>query len=207
MAKIRNVVFDVGNVLIGFRSMDMLRDHGLDEERSKEFTRCIFMDSLWKEFDLENMSFEEVGRAYMDKYPKLAADVRWLMDHSELMAVPRPDVWEKVRELKKAGYRLYILSNYSSVFFAKHTQGATFLEDMDGKVISCELHVIKPDEGIYRALLNRYGLKADECIFFDDLAENVDAAIRIGMQSVQIRSKEQLLGELDRLLDAANAEE
>lgn len=207
MAKIRNVVFDVGNVLIGFRSMEMLRDHGLDEEKSEEFARCIFMDPLWKEFDLENMSFEEVVRAYMDKYPKLAADVRWLMDHSELMAVPRPDVWEKVHRLKKAGYRLFILSNYSSVFFVKHTQGATFLEDMDGKVISCELHVIKPDEGIYRALLNRYGLKADECIFFDDLAENVDAAIRIGMQSVQIRSKEQLLGELDRLLKEADAEE
>lgn len=203
MAVIRNVVFDVGNVLVGFRSRDMLRDHGMDEERSMEFARCVFMDPLWKEFDLENMSFEEVVRAYMDKYPHLAADVRWFMDHSELMAVPRPDVWEKVHELKAAGYRLYILSNYSSVFFPKHTQGAAFLDDMDGKVISYELHVVKPDEAIYRCLLERYGLKAEECIFFDDLAANVEAAIRIGMQSVQIRSKEHLLAELDLLMEAA----
>lgn len=203
MAVIRNVVFDVGNVLVGFRSRNMLRDHGMDEERSTEFARCVFMDPLWKEFDLENMSFEEVVRAYMDKYPHLSEDVRWFMDHSELMAVPRPDVWEKVHELKAAGYRLYILSNYSSVFFPKHTQGAAFLDDMDGKVISYELHVVKPDEAIYRCLLERYGLKAEECIFFDDLAANVEAAIRIGMQSVQIRSKEHLLAELDLLMEAA----
>ena len=203
MAEIRNVVFDVGNVLIGFRSMDMLRDHGLDEEQSREFARCIFLDPLWKEFDLENMPFEEVVQTYMRKYPRLAADVRWLMDHCEQMAVPRPDVWEKVHALKAAGYRLYILSNYSSVFFRKHTQGAPFFEDMDGKVISCELHVIKPDEGIYRCLLEKYDLKAEECIFFDDLADNVETALRLGMQSVRIRSKEQLLAELDRLLEAA----
>ena len=88
-------------------------------------------------------------------------------------------------------------------FFRQHTQGAPFFEDMDGKVIYCELHVIKPDEGIYRCLLEKYDLKAEECIFFDDLADNVETALRLGMQSVRIRSKEQLLAELDRLLEAA----
>jgi sugar phosphate isomerase/epimerase len=54
-----------------------------------------------------------------------------------------------------------------------------------------------------RGLLEKYDLKAEECIFFDDLADNVETALRLGMQSVRIRSKEQLLAELDRLLEAA----
>ena len=116
------------------------------------------------------------------------------------MHVKRPEVWEKVHELKKAGYGLYLLSNYSEDLFTKHTKGASFLNDIDGKVVSYQIHEIKPNSKIYLYLLDKYNLKADQCLFFDDREQNVEGAEKLGIHAICVESQEQLLGKLEKLL-------
>ena len=197
--KYKNLVFDVGNVLIGFRWKEMMQDHGLTAQEAEAFGRDIFTDPLWAELDLENLPFAEVVRLYEEKYPQHADNVHFLFYRSELMSVPRPDVWEAVGRLKEKGYRIYLLSNYSSVLFEKHTAGAAFHAFLDGKMMSYDVHVVKPDPSIYRHLFARYGLEPGECLFFDDREENVAASRQLGMDAVRIVSKEQLLEELGKL--------
>ena len=114
------------------------------------------------------------------------------------MYVNRPDVWEKVHELKEIGYSIYLLSNYSEDLFRKHTREAAFLQDIDGGIISWREHMMKPDPRIYQLLLDRYQLKAEECIFYDDREENTAAARRLGIAAETITSRQQLLGLLEK---------
>ena len=203
MKQYRNLVFDVGGVLLGYRWKDMLTvDYGMSPERRDAFAWKIFSDPLWKEFDLENRPYDDVVEDYVRKYPSEEADIRWFFTHTELMHVGRPRIWELLRQLKEAGYRIYLLSNYSSVLFRNHTAGAPFLDWLDGKVVSCEVHVIKPDPAIYRALYERCGLDPAESLFFDDRQENVDGSIACGMDACRVLSEEQLAEELEELLAA-----
>lgn len=105
------------------------------------------------------------------------------------MVVQRPELWDKIEALKKRGYGIYLLSNYCKELFDKHTAGAGFLNDLDGGVISYQIHKTKPDPGIYSFLLQKYGLNPSECLFFDDRAENVEAAQKLGIAAVQITSR------------------
>lgn len=199
---IKNLIFDVGNVLIEYRWNQMLLDYGLTKEEAAIAGPLFFEHETWKELDLGNMSVEEVIRLYEERLPQYAGLIRWFLTHLELMPIPRPDVWEKVHALKEKGYRIYLLSNYNEDFFRVHTQGAAFLDDIDGKVVSYEIHKIKPYPEIYQYLLEKYNLKAEECVFFDDRAENTQTAKEMGIETYTISSKEYLLEVLDTFLDS-----
>ena len=195
---VKNLVFDVGGVLIGFRWEDMMRDYGMSEDMLPGFGHEVFDDPLWKELDLGYLSFEEVLARYIRKYPHYAQEIRYLFCHGELMSVPRPDVWQEVKRLKEKGYRIYLLSNYSSVMFQKHTQGASFHKYLDGRIMSYEVHAVKPEPEIYRKLFSVFSLKPEECLFFDDRLDNVETSRSMGMEAIRIRSREHLLEELKK---------
>ena len=174
-----------------------------DEERARDFAHRLFDDPLWLEFDIELRPFDDVVEDYVKKYPEDEKHIRYVLGHLEGMPLPRPRVWEKVHELKKAGYRIYLLSNYSSRMFHTHTDGLPFHDDVDGRVISFEVHHLKPHREIYEDLFEKYGLDPGECLFFDDRQENVDGGRKCGMEGRVVYSEEVLLGYLDRLLAPA----
>lgn len=197
---IKNIIFDVGDVLLEYRWKDMLKDYGLPDDEAYKVGNLMFNDNLWHEFDLANMTHDEIVGQYLKNYPDYAEVMQWFMTHGELMHVKREDVWEKAKKLKEKGYGIYILSNYSQELFEKHTKDAPFISFADGAVVSYQIHITKPDEKIYHYLLDKYNLKAEECIFFDDREENTEAARKLGIEAITVTSKEFLLEELDKLL-------
>ena len=197
---IKNIIFDVGDVLLEYRWKDMLKDYGLPDDEAYKVGNLMFNDNLWHEFDLANMTRDEIVGQYLKNYPDYAKVMQWFMTHGELMHVKREDVWEKAQKLKEKGYGIYILSNYSQELFEKHTKDAPFISLADGVVVSYQIHITKPDEKIYRYLLDKYNLKAEESIFFDDREENTEAARKLGIEAITVTSKEFLLDELDKLL-------
>ena len=176
----KNIIFDVGDVLLEYRWKDMLvQDYGMTEERAVQIGKSMFDDPLWSGLDLGNPLEETICR-YEKKYPEYAKEIRWFLTHGEYMHVKRPEVWENL--------------------FTKHTKGASFLNDIDGKVVSYQIHEIKPNSKIYLYLLDKYNLKADQCLFFDDRKQNVEGAEKLGIHAIRVESQEQLLGELEKLL-------
>lgn len=196
---IKNIILDIGEVLLDYRWLDMLMDHGLTKERAIEIGDAMFDDPLWDELDLDEKPLEQILDAYRAKYPDYADEISWFLLHGELMHVPRVDVWQKVHQLKEKGYKIYLLSNYSEILFTKHTKGASFIEDADGMVVSYQIHKTKPDPDIYLYLLNKYSLNPEECIFFDDRIVNTKGAEKVGIHSVTVQSKEVLLEQLNML--------
>ncbi len=202
MKKYKNIIFDVGDVLLDYRWRTMLQDYGLSQSEAERIGGELFNDSeqLWSQMDLGIEDQEAVIRKYEKKYPEDAKVIRWFIEHGEYMHKPRRKVWEMIPMLKSRGYGIYLLSNYPEVLFHKHTQYADFMQEIDGLMVSYMIHEMKPHADIYHALLNKYGLKAEECIFFDDRLENVQAALRIGMGSKQVHSQESLLSDLAKLM-------
>lgn len=202
MEQIKNIIFDVGDVLLSYRWKYMLMDYGLTETEAVRIGTEMFDDpeGLWGLLDLGTVPQQEIIERYCRKYPADEKVIRWFIGHGEYMPVARPAVWELVHKLKIQGYGIYLLSNYSEELFKKHTEYADFMNDIDGLIVSYMVHKAKPDPAIYAALCEKYELNPSECLFFDDRLENVQAAISYGMQAKQVLSKEGLAEDLEEIV-------
>ena len=189
----KNIIFDVGDVLIEYRWKDMLVDYGLSMEEAIALGEKMFDNPLWRTLDLGIMSDDEVIMEFAKLYKDDAQIIEYFIKHGEYMHVARPEIWEKVHKLKDVGYHIYLLSNYSQGLFTKHTKDASFMKDIDGKVVSYQIHKAKPDKSIYQYLLDKYNLNANECIFLDDREENTKAAAKMGIKSFTVVSRDYLL--------------
>ena len=199
---IKNLIFDIGDVLIEYRWMQMFMDHGVSKSETIRIASEMFNSDTWgKRLDAGLINSKQAIEEFRAQYPDDIEIIEWCLTHTELMHVPRPEVWDKIGELKKHGYKIYLLSNYSEELLESHVKGANFLDYVDGGVISFQIKAIKPDPKIYTALLEKYTLKADECLFFDDRKKNVDGAIACGMHSIQVTSRDMLNETLTSIIE------
>ncbi len=198
--KVKNLLFDVGGVMLSYRWKEMLMDYGLNEADALRVGNEIFNEAnhYWEEFDRGYMTEDELSAKYAAEFPEDAKVIDWFIHHGEYMPVPRPGVWDKVHELK-GKYPMYVLSNYTRQLFQKHTQYTDFMKDMDGQVVSYEVHQIKPEPAIYQSICDKYDLKAEQCLFFDDRLANVQAARDFGMQAVHVQTEQELMHYLKKL--------
>ncbi len=197
---IRNLIFDLGSVLVGYRWKEMLTcDFGIEESHAEEIGRNVFDDPIWDDYDRGTVDTDELLDHYCSLYPDDSATIKRMIHEGERMLVPRDTLWKRIEELKEQGFKIFILSNYSEFLFKKHTEPIPFMDRLDGMVVSYEVHMMKPEPGIYEYLLKKYSLVPEECIFFDDRQENVEAARKMGIQSVQVTSEEMLVKELGLL--------
>lgn len=198
---VKNLIFDVGMVLLDYRWKEMLVDiRGLDDERAELVGSTVFDPKYWDSFDSGNITIDELIRIQKDNNPDIADDLEWFLVNRDLMQLPRPKIYDQMRRLKDKGYQIYILSNYSKEFFEAHTNGAAFWPYIDGRIVSYEVHCLKPHPEIYKCLLDKYDLNPSECIFFDDLKANIDGAKAMGIDGIQITSEKVLSDALDEFL-------
>ena len=199
---IRNIVFDIGNVLAAFRWEDYIRyDLGYPEEIVKTFGERFIVHPLWDAFDLGVRDTEELiaeMKATVPEYPDEAnAFFDRIVDIVRSYPYSRP--W--LQELKARGYHIYLLSNYPRMTFRLHEKERfDFMDLIDGKVVSGFERISKPDPKIYQLLMERYDLKAEECVFLDDRQINIDAAVALGMQGILFAGYENAGKKLEEVL-------
>lgn len=197
---IKNLIFDVGNVLIEYNREWMVEELGYEKEYADKVTDTVFGSNKWEDLDAGKITLAEFLEDCRGKCPELYEGIERFMLDSTPMCISRPEVYERIRKLKTKGYKCYLLSNYPKEMFHQHTQGLPFWYDVDGTVVSYEVLCAKPERKIYEILLERYSLDPSECLFFDDRLENVEAAGIVGIDAVQVKSREQLGEMLDGLL-------
>ena len=196
----KNLIFDVGGVLIGYRWKEMfMDDFGLSDEGAEELGRRIFDDPIWPDFDRGFVEADALVEHYCETYPDSEYYIKRLFYENDKMATEREAVWKKMAELRGRGYNIYILSNYSEYLFKKHTGHMPFRKLLDGGIVSYEAGAIKPEPVIYKKLLEKYDLDPATCIFYDDIEKNVEAAKKAGIESYLVTSEEDLLDKLDQL--------
>ncbi len=199
---IKNIVFDIGNVLAKFRWEDYIRyDLGYSEEIVKTFGERFIVHPLWDEFDLGVRDTEEIIADMKATVPEYPEEVNAFFDGLVDIIGTYPYSRRWILELKERGYHVYLLSNYpSSTFLLHQKERFDFTDVVDGMVISAFEKIAKPDPKIYRLLMDRYQLNAEECVFLDDRQVNIDAAVAIGMQGILFTEYEEARMQLEQIL-------
>lgn len=196
---IRNIIFDIGNVLTDFRWRGFLQDKGFDEAMVDRIARASVLTPVWNEVDRGAWDVERLMREFIRQDPEIERELRFAFGCVTGMVTKRDYAIPWVKELKAKGLGVFYLSNFSSKAFEDCQDALDFMEYMDGGILSFREKVIKPDGEIYRLLLSRYGLKAEESVFIDDTQANVEAARVLGIHGICFRSKEQVEEELRAL--------
>ncbi len=196
---IKNVIFDIGNVLVNFRWKEYLVEKGFEPEIIKRIVKASVASPYWDEFDRGVLSEEEAMNLFIGLDPGIEKELHEAYDSIVGMITRREDAIPWVKNLKAAGYNVYYLSNFSEKAYNECHDTLDFMEYMDGGIMSFREHVIKPDATIYTMLLERYNLVADECAFIDDTERNITAANQLGIHGIVHNSYEETVSELKKL--------
>ena len=203
---IKNVIFDYGNVLVDWNPAYLfLPVFNGDEEKCRFFTDNICNREWFTRMD-RGEDMDTCVAELQAQYPQYADAIalfrdRWFdMCHGDI-----PGMLEIIQDLKQKGYGVFGLTNWPAATFAEARRRFKTIGSIENYVVSSSVHLAKPEPAIYQLLLSKYNLKAQECVFIDDRADNVNAAMALGMSGIVYPgSAKELLPILNNLLGARN---
>ena len=155
---IKNIVFDVGLVLVEFNWQSYLDSFHFDKEKRDKIAKATFQSEVWDERDKGLLEEEEYivrnSRHWHRSMQRISEDVIRNVLRECVTKMDYAETWTKY--LKEQGYNLYILSNYSRYMLDGTKQNEMpFLKYMDGVIFSCDVNQMKPDTEIYQTLLEQ----------------------------------------------------
>lgn len=181
---IKNIVFDMGQVLVNYLGERVCRACIEDPARRKEVNTSVFISPEWIYLDMGVMTEEEALKkmqARLDTEQK-RREAAWCFEHwHEYNMWPKEGMEALVRELKAAGYGIYLCSNASLRLLQCCQEVIPAIDCFDGVLFSAEVQCMKPQKEIYQHLFRRFSLVPGECYFVDDLGLNIEGARKCGM--------------------------
>jgi len=196
---IRNIVFDIGNVVVRWDPrLISARTFG-EAEATAELVRSIFGDPLWFRLNRGEITEAEAKRAYCDRLGRDPAELERLFFHIRDSQALIPGTVDLMARLAKAGYRVFALSDNVRENVLHLRQRYDFWKHFEGVVISAELGWLKPDPRIFGHLLHSFALEPAETVFLDDVAGNVEGARAAEMHAIQFVDAERAEADLAAL--------
>lgn len=184
---IKNVILDMGNVLLNYNPQIPL-DLYCDSTEEKEIIRKeLFEGPVWCQGDIGLVRNCEMYDQIKSHVPeKFRENLKKCCEHWYVCMTELEGAGDFCDDIRKNGYRIFVLSNASDAFY-QYFPGFRPLDYFDGIVVSSDVHMVKPDPEIYRYLLETYNLKPEECLFIDDVQDNVEGARSVGMHAFRFR--------------------
>lgn len=198
---IKNVIFDLGKVLIDTNPSEYLRKYGYDEDKYQALLDAILYDSLWSDMDIgKHDSCKEIVDIYVEKHKELELEIRQFFaeEWMELYA-PFEDTLAFYNEVYDNGYDIYILTNFSKDGYEVISNKFDFFKKAKGSVVSSHIKMVKPNPEIYKHLLGKYKLNPDECVFIDDSATNIKTANELGIHGIVYTNCDKLRKDFEAL--------
>lgn len=180
---IKNIVFDMGGVLMDFDGRKQAAAF-CPEGDQELFYREVFGSEEWKLLDEGMITYEAAEESILTRLPlEMAAMCREALAHWQDFMQPLPEMNELAVDLKKAGYRLYLCSN-ASLRFHSYRDRIPALKEFDGVLLSAEEKCLKPAAKIFHRLYQKFALDPQECFFIDDVEANIAGAKETGMDGI-----------------------
>ena len=190
---IKNILFDMGQVLIRFDQQYFIHRFGIEGDDVSLLMRELFRSVEWVQMDRGSLREEDAFRSISQRLPERLHDVAWkLICMWDRPILEIDGMYDLVAELKDLGYGIYLLSN-ASVRQHEYWPRIPASKFFDGKLISADVHVIKPQPEIYRLCLEKFGLKPEECFFIDDAPANIEGALCCGISGAVFHGDAKLL--------------
>lgn len=201
---IRNIIFDIGNVLTLFRPQDYIYAV-FEPDTAKRVYDAMFASGRWGDIDSGLKTDEEMIQSFLEEDPSLEKEIRFIFDRINGFITCPSSTLPWISRLKRQGYHLYWLSNYGTSMRSRTWKNElSVLELFEGGIFSCDVHLLKPDPAIYELLMKQYALKAEESVFLDDSLPNAQTAVKLGMKAVHVKNQLQAMQDLDALLQSEN---
>lgn len=196
---VKNIIFDLGNVLINFQPVKYLQSLGLTESEVDFIHKEIYLSEEWVELDRGTLTKKEA----LSRICERNENKRQLLEnHSDFMKVLTPieSNTSLLQGLKEQGFRLYYLTNYHDELFTICFNSYDFFRNFEGGVVSAHIKFIKPQPQIFKALLEKFSLNPEESLFIDDSLNNTLAAEKLGIQTIHLEEPALLKMKLDQIL-------
>ena len=183
---IKNLVFDLGNVLIEWNSEKILTFFEPEKERRQLLRRAIFESGVWHQTDKGELSLKEACDEVLvqldDSYHPAVQNIFY--NWYEIVEV-YSGLQEQILLWAEQGYRIYILSTTCEIFYRIEKAGLLPIYPLlSGYILSSEVGVVKPEPEIYQKLLKKYGIEPTESVFIDDIQANLDTAAELGFETI-----------------------
>lgn len=190
--KYKNLIFDMGNVILDF-SPDYLLSKYTDDLEIIHTLKCeLFYSGLWQKMDNGDVTLEEMYKTVSKKVPNYMHSIlSTYLENWSFNLVINPTMEAFIKGIKEKGFGIYLCSNAPS-FFTDLIEFYPILKIFDGIVFSGDIGFSKPNPEIYEYLLDTYELIAEECLFIDDLSSNIHGAYRVGIDGYQYNGNFQL---------------
>jgi 2-haloacid dehalogenase len=190
---VQAIIFDFGNVLLEWNPRYVYRRFfPNDPEGMERFLEEVNFMS-WNTLQDKGRPFVEGVAALSQQFPHYSQLIQAYHEHwTDSIGESITGTVRVLQLLKQAGYPLYGLSNWSAETFPYVRQKHDFFDLLDDMVISGEVGHVKPDPEIFQILLDRINRPAQECLFIDDALPNIQQAEKMGFQTIQFQSPEQL---------------
>ena len=196
---IRNVIFDLGGVLLTPEWDGHFQRLGFAGEQKERIQKATIHHPDWILLD-KGISEETVLQQMIEHDPGMESEIRGFMKSFQGVIRRRDYTEQWIESLKKAGLGIYVLSNFCRKAAEDNSEQMGFLSRADGVVLSYETGLVKPQKEIYQYLLRTYGLRAEECVFVDDRRDNIEGGEREGIKGIYFTSQRQAAAELHQLL-------
>lgn len=181
---IKNIVFDMGNVCCRWDMYYLAKCLTDNQEDQKLIIENVFKSKQWQLLDAGTISLKQAEKEMTKNVAENKKDIIKNALYNWHNYFNQYDEMEQyIIQCKQEGYKLYLLSNCSMQFY-DYYQNKSIFSHFDGYYISAKYHLTKPSKEIYLDFLKKFHLNAGECIFIDDIKENVDGAISAGMQGI-----------------------
>ena len=192
MISYKNILFDMGNVLVTYNPEWVIRHYTEDEELIREVKNIVFNSQEWFLLDAGLIEEEKAERNWMerlssDKARELAhlSFQNWHLYNMKVI----PGTAEMIRALKENGKEIYLLSNASMRLLSIYKEVIPAVECFSGIFYSAAHKCVKPQDIIYERFLKEYSLKPSDCFFIDDLEENISVAKAVGISGAVMKSR------------------
>jgi putative hydrolase of the HAD superfamily len=198
---IRNIIFDLGNVLISFRPSGYLEKNNYPPAKRQIVLSDVFRSREWLLLDNGELSLTEAIDRIAVRSPLTREEIAFFFDKRTEIMLPLDNNIKLLPGLKMEGYGLYYLSNFPADIFDEVKRSYTFFEYFNGGIISADVRLTKPDPEIFSVLFHKYSLLAKECFFIDDIEENVKAGLSTGMKGFFTAGSTDISDELQKRLN------
>jgi len=199
---IKNVVFDFGGVLLDWNPRYLYRDIFKDDEKLEYFMKNVITPTWNAQMD-RGRTFAECIKELSDLNPEFKDEIGLYHKCWHTMLKGEIESGMKVFNavLESGRFKMYGLTNWSAETFPATFNKYTFLQKLEGIVVSGEEKMVKPEKGIYLTLLERYHLVPEETFFMDDNINNVEVALSRGIHSVQFTGTDENLEQIGKILE------
>ena len=190
---VKNIVFDLGNVLLNFDPILYVNTKISDREKAQKVYEVVFTGEEWPMLDRGVITEEEAINRMCGRSTENGELIRSIMHNWYQLLTPIEDNVKILEILKNKGYRLYVLSNFHLSAYENVINRYSFFKYFDGGIISCNEKLLKPEKDIYERLIKEYNINPEESIFIDDMERNIESAARLGFKTIHYKDSENLI--------------